>query len=149
MKVTICAALFIAVLTIPVVAPLFPRTAAVPNTPQNQQDSRLRFRLGSPEVLNVGPGVTPPRLINEVKPSLAYTNQGILVEREGVVKMECVVLPEGRVGDLKITKSLEPTLDREAAHTVWKWLFEPGMVDGKPVPVQVEVEVPFALGKRR
>lgn len=149
MKVMICAAFFIALLTIPVVAPLFP-TASSPNTPQNQEDSRFgRFRLGSPEVLKVGPGVTPPRLINAVKPSLAYTKAGILVERHGVVKLECVVLPDGRVGDLKVTTSLEPTLDREAAHTVWKWSFEPGMVDGKPVPVQVEVEVPFVPGKRR
>jgi TonB family protein len=114
--------------------------------PLHPEDRFHRFRLGSPGVVRLGPGVTAPRLVKEVKPSAAYTNQGRRVEGQGVVEMECVVLTDGTVGDIAVTQALEPTLDREAVHTVWKWVFEPGMKDGKAVPVQIEVAVAFVRG---
>jgi TonB family protein len=65
----------------------------------------------------------------------------------GIITMECVVLPDGTVGDVRVKKGVHVDLDREAISTVRKWLFSPARLrgDGKPVPVMVEIELQFAL----
>jgi periplasmic protein TonB len=55
------------------------------------------------------------------------------------------VLADGSVGDVRVTRSLDPEIDREAIATLKKWTFKPGMKDGQPVAVQVEVEMTFSM----
>jgi len=55
------------------------------------------------------------------------------------------VLTDGTVGDVKVTKPLDPGLDAEAVRTVRQWTFAPGTKDGQAVPVQVMVEMTFTL----
>jgi TonB family protein len=97
--------------------------------------------------LREGNGVSSPRLLYEVKPD--YTSEARRARIQGVVTMEAVVLPDGSVGDVRIVRSLDTEfgLDKEAVNTVKKWRFEPGMREGKPVPVLVTVEMSFTLGK--
>lgn len=49
--------------------------------------------------------------------------------------MECVVGPDGTVGDVQVVKSLdkEHGLDDEAVKAAKQWRFNPGRRDGKPV----------------
>jgi len=61
------------------------------------------------------------------------------------VWLRCVVLPDGGVGDIQVTRSLHPRLDRETGLALTKWLFSPGTKDGKPVPVSVTLQMVFAL----
>ncbi|PYR78663.1 MAG: hypothetical protein DMF86_05385 [Acidobacteria bacterium] len=65
----------------------------------------------------------------------------------GTISLEAVVLPDGNVGEVRITRSLDPTfgLDQEAVRTVKSWKFRPGMRQGQPVAVWVIVEVEFTL----
>lgn len=100
-------------------------------------------RLGSPEVYIAGDGVTLPKLVYETKP--IYPDEARNASVEGMVSLECVVLPDGGVGDIRVTKSLEPKLDIEATRAVAQWRFEPGTKDGRAVPVQVTIEVEFRL----
>ena len=92
-----------------------------------------------------GNGVISPRLIQEVKPG--YTGEAMRAKIQGVVVMEAVVLPDGSIGNVHITRSLDPTfgLDQEAIKTVKKWRFAPGTRFGQPVPVLVEIEMTFTL----
>jgi protein TonB len=92
-----------------------------------------------------GNGVISPRLIQEVKPG--YTGEAMRAKIQGVVVMEAVVLPDGSIGSVHITRSLDPTfgLDQEAIKTVNKWRFAPGTRFGQPVPVLVEIEMTFTL----
>ena len=46
-----------------------------------------------------------------------------------------------------MTKPLHPELDEEAIRTLRQWVFKPGTKDGVAVPVQIEVEMTFTLGK--
>lgn len=86
-----------------------------------------------------------PRLTKEVKPTYppAVMQAGI----SGTIEMECVVLTDGTVGDVRVKKGLHADLDREAISTMRKWSFSPTTLraDGKPVPVMVEVEMTFVL----
>jgi hypothetical protein len=52
-------------------------------------------------------------------------------------------------GDLEITRSLDAEygLDREAIEAATQWLFRPGTKDGKPMPVEVDIEMSFTLRK--
>lgn len=91
------------------------------------------------------PGVTAPKLVKETKPG--YTPEAMHARIEGIVRVEAVVLADGRVGDVTITQSLDKQfgLDERATAAVKKWEFEPGRKDGKPVPVRVEIEISFKL----
>ncbi len=92
-----------------------------------------------------GNGVLSPRLLVEVKPS--YTADAMRAKIQGVVTLEAVVLPDGSVGNVHVTRSLDQTfgLDQEAIKTVKKWRFAPGTRLGQPVPVLVEIELTFTL----
>ncbi len=96
------------------------------------------------EVYQIGNGVTSPKLTKEVKPN--YTDGAKQRRVEGLVELSAVVLANGTVGDeVKVTQSLDEELDREAVKAVRQWKFEPGTKDGKPVPVQVNIELTFKL----
>jgi len=100
-------------------------------------------RVGSPEALKPGNGVGTPKVISEVKPD--YPPAIMVKGVKGSVVMDCVVLPDGGVGDIRVTQSLEPSLDAAAVRALRKWRFEPGTKDGKAVPVQVSIEMTFTV----
>jgi TonB family protein len=56
-------------------------------------------------------------------------------------------MPDGTVGDVRITKSLDPVfgLDQEAIKAARQWRFKPGMRLGQPVPVIITIELTFTL----
>ena len=66
---------------------------------------------------------------------------------QGVVRLECVVLPDGTIGDVRILRSLDATfgLDQEAVRAARQWRFVPAKRFGQPVPVLITVELAFAL----
>jgi protein TonB len=90
-------------------------------------------------------GVVPPRLLKEVKP--AYTGDAMRAKIQGVVTVEAIVMPDGRVGQVHVIRSLDRTfgLDEEAIKAVRRWLFAPATRFGQPVPIQIEVELTFTL----
>jgi TonB family protein len=98
-------------------------------------------------VYQIGNGVTSPVLIKEVKPN--YTGDAMRAKLQGIVEMECIVLPDGTVDakSIKITRSLDATfgLDQQAIIAVRQWRFRPGTFKGQPVPVIVNVELTFTL----
>ena len=61
-----------------------------------------------------------------------------------------MVLTDGTVGDdVTITRSLDDELDQEAIKAMKQWKFKPGTKDGKPVNVQVNIEMTFTLRDKR
>lgn len=92
-----------------------------------------------------GAGITLPEVLTEVKP--AYTAEAMRAKVQGVVWLECIVMPDGTVSNVKITKSLDPVfgLDEQAIVAARKWRFKPGMRQGQPVPVIITIELTFTL----
>jgi protein TonB len=94
-------------------------------------------------VYKIGKGVTAPQLIKEVKPR--YTESAKTRRITGVVEVRAVVLADGNVGDVTVTRSLDDELDREAVNATRQWTFKPGTREGKPVAVEVSIELTFTL----
>jgi protein TonB len=92
-----------------------------------------------------GNGVENPRLVREVKPS--YTADAMRAKIQGAVWLECVVLPDGSVGEVRVIRSLDSTfgLDQEAIKAAKQWRFAPGTRFGEPVPVLITIELTFTL----
>ena len=90
-------------------------------------------------------GVSNPALVHEVKPN--YTLDAMRGKVQGVVIMEITVLANGTVdpASIRITRSLEPGLDREATSAVRQWRFRPSQLLGRPVAARVIVELGFTL----
>ncbi len=92
-----------------------------------------------------GNGVTSPTVLREVKPQ--YTAEAMRAKVQGTVWLQCVVMPDGTVGNVQVTKSLDSTfgLDQEAIKAAKSWRFRPGTRMGEPVPVLVTIELTFTL----
>ena len=92
-------------------------------------------------------GVSLPRVVKEVKPN--YTPAAMQARIQGTLWMTVVVLASGDVGDVAVVKSLdtEHGLDQQAVDATRQWKFEPGTKEGKPVPVDVTIEMTFTLKK--
>ena len=92
-----------------------------------------------------GSGITLPTVLREVKP--AYTADAMRAKVQGSVWLECIVMPDGSVGDVKVTRSLDPIfgLDQEAIKAAKQWRFRPGVRQGEPVPVIITIELTFTL----
>jgi TonB family protein len=91
------------------------------------------------------PGLVLPKVKEEAKP--AYTSQARERKIEGVVELDAVVGPDGKVDRVRVAKSLDKEfgLDEEALKTARAWTFEPGMLQGKPVPVLVVIQLEFRI----
>ena len=88
--------------------------------------------------------VTPPRLIHSVDPE--YDKASRKKKVQGTVVLTVLVTESGEPQDPKIDISLNPALDEKAIEAVSRWRFAPATTkDGKPVAVQVRVEVNFHL----
>jgi TonB family protein len=90
-----------------------------------------------------GSGITPPKLLREVKPD--YTDDARRRGIEGDVVLEIVVRSDGSVGDVRMVQGLGGGLDRRAIDAVRQWKFAPAKRFGTPVDVLVEVAVEFKL----
>lgn len=90
-------------------------------------------------------GVTLPVVVRSVKP--VYTAAAMDAHIEGRVLLDIVVLDDGKVGEVKVTESLDTEygLDTQAIEAARQWLFKPGTKDGKPVAVRVTLEMTFTL----
>ena len=96
-------------------------------------------------VYRPGNGVTLPRVLHEEKPQ--YTSDAMRAKVQGTVLLECVVRPDGSVGDVQVVRSLDPTfgLDQQAVAAARKWRFAPGTRLGEAVPVLITIELQFTL----
>jgi TonB family protein len=92
-----------------------------------------------------GSGVSDPVVLKEVRPN--YTSEAMRAKIQGLVELEAVVEPNGTISQVRVTKSLDRQfgLDAEAILAAKKWLFKPGYLAGKPVPVLITLILEFRL----
>jgi TonB family protein len=92
-----------------------------------------------------GNDVTPPVVVSSVRPT--YTPGAMRARIAGQVLLDCTVRPDGSVGDVAVTRSLDAVygLDSQATQAVKQWVFTPGTRRGKPVAVRVPIALTFTL----
>jgi protein TonB len=91
------------------------------------------------------PGLVMPVVLRRVNPT--YTANALRAKIEGIVKVDAVIQPDGTIGETRIAQSLDTTygLDQAALFALKRWSFEPGQLNGQPVPVIVSVVLAFRL----
>ena len=88
-------------------------------------------------------GVTPPRLLRQVRPS--YPGEAMRAKVEGDAHLEVEVLEDGSVGKVRELTNLPRGLGQQAIAAVKQWRFQPARLAGQPGPVVVTVVMTFTL----
>ena len=91
------------------------------------------------------PGVALPQQLTTDRPF--YPKEAFEANIQGTVGLVVVVRADGSVGDIRVTKPLEPNLDEAAIDSARKWRFKPGTKDGQPVDVIVRLDISFSRRK--
>jgi TonB family protein len=94
------------------------------------------------EPLKIAGDVKGPKLIKQVDP--VYPPVARQSQVEGTVILEVTTDIYGRVRDIKILRSI-PLLDQAALDAVRQWVYEPPIINGKPISVTFTVTVTFTL----
>jgi TonB family protein len=91
----------------------------------------------------IGGGVSAPVVIFKKEPE--YSEEARKAKYQGTVLLAIVVDVDGTTRNIRVVRSLGMGLDEKAIEAVSQWRFRPGYKDGRPVPVQANVEVNFRL----
>jgi TonB family protein len=94
-------------------------------------------------VFKVGGGVSAPRVIDAPDPD--YSEEARKAKYQGTCVLWLIVGPDGIPRDLRVVRTLGMGLDEKAMQAVRRWRFEPARMNGRPVAVQISVEVNFHL----
>jgi len=92
-------------------------------------------------VYQIGDGVTAPILT--FAPNTEYTSQARKAHYQGTCVVGLIVGIDGRPRYVHVVRPLGMGLDENAVKTVKEYRFKPGIFEGKPVPVKINVEVRF------
>jgi protein TonB len=115
----------------------------------------LAAGLTTQEPEKVGPGVTAPVPTSRTEPG--YTQAARNAKLEGSFVLSVVIGPEGLPSEITVLKQKlysrktgaeaedDLGLKAQAVECVSQWRFRPGLKDGKPVAVQIKVELNFKL----
>jgi TonB family protein len=86
-----------------------------------------------------------PVLTSFVKAS--YPDSLLASGIEGSVTMDLLIDNTGHVDSVKLIKGLHPALDSLAMHAASKFVFSPGIAEGKPVSVYLTYEYTFTINE--
>lgn len=92
--------------------------------------------------LRVGGNIKVPTKIKDVRP--VFPEEAKAAGIQGVVIIEAVIDPSGKVATAKVLRSVPP-LDQAAIDAVLQWEFTPTLLNGAAVPVIMTVTVNFTL----
>jgi protein TonB len=93
-------------------------------------------------VLKAGGVIKPPKKILNVQP--IYPQEAKDAKIEGVVIIDAIIDEGGGVKEAWVVRSV-PRLDEAALDAVKQWRFEPTLMNGAPVPIQITTTVNFTL----
>jgi periplasmic protein TonB len=94
-------------------------------------------------VFKVGGGISAPQAISTPDPE--YTEEARNAKTQGTCILWLIVDDQGRPRDIRVVRGLGFGLDTKAVEAVKQWKFQPALKDGRPVNVQISVEVGFRL----
>lgn len=84
---------------------------------------------------------TAPRVISQPDPK--YSKEAASHHIEGVSRLGVVIGTTGTASNIAILEPLGMGLDEQAVLAIERWKFQPGMKDGQPVRVPIDIEIAF------
>ena len=115
---------------------------AVPYTPPVEDTTDLIIDFVKVEKMPVFKDDLPTFLGKNLKYPRVAADTGI----HGRVICEFIINKDGSVSDIKVLKSIDPSLDEEAVRVIGLMpAWEPGIQQGKPVRVKYRIPVTFRL----
>lgn len=94
-------------------------------------------------VYKVGGGISAPTAISAPDPN--YTEEARKAKTQGTCELWLIVDSSGHPRDIRVIRGLGFGLDAKAVEAVRQWRFQPALKDGRPVDVQISVQVDFHL----
>jgi TonB family protein len=94
-------------------------------------------------VYHVGGGVSAPTVLSAVDPE--YSDEGRRAKYTGIVVVALVVDAQGSPQNVHVVRHLGMGLDEKAVEAVRQYKFKPAEYQGRPVPVEVNIEVNFRI----
>jgi TonB family protein len=98
---------------------------------------------GAPQIYHVGGDVSAPQLI--FAPTPEYSKEAKRAKYQGICIISTIVDPEGNPQRVQVVRHLGKGLDQKAVEAVRQYRFKPGILHGKAVAVEVNIEVNFRL----
>jgi protein TonB len=92
---------------------------------------------------HVGGGVSAPQLI--FAPDPEFSDEARRAKYQGVCVVSLVVDAQGNPQRVQVVRHLGMGLDEKALEAVRQYKFKPATLQGKPVPVEVNIEVNFRI----
>ncbi len=97
---------------------------------------------GAPQTIRVGGGVQQNRLVRKV--DAAYPPLALQARVSGNVMLSAVIGRDGAIANLQVISG-HPLLVPAALDAVKQWVYQPTLLNGEPVEVVTQIEVPFRL----
>jgi periplasmic protein TonB len=94
-------------------------------------------------IFHVGGGVSAPRVVYQVDPE--FSEEARKAKYQGTCTLMLIVDSNGHPTNIRVANSLGMGLDEKAIEAAKKWRFEPAQKDGRPVAVEIALEVDFHL----
>jgi len=94
-------------------------------------------------VYKVGKDITAPVVLKSVEAKFPKSAHDTKAGFNAVVLVHLVVDAEGSPRDVQISRSYNADFDAEAVKAVQQYRFKPAMKDGKPVAVEINIEIDF------
>jgi TonB family protein len=94
-------------------------------------------------VYRVGGDVLPPTVIYAPEPK--YTNKARLFAKQTHCLITLIVDVQGKPQNIQVKKKAGMGLDKNAVAAVKQYRFKPATLNGKPVPVQLDIDVNFRI----
>ncbi|PYS04280.1 MAG: energy transducer TonB [Acidobacteria bacterium] len=92
---------------------------------------------------HIGGGISSPVLVTQILPE--YSEEARKARFQGRVVLDTIVLEDGTVKVVRVARGVGFGLDEKAIAAVVQWRFRPARMNGKPVPVALNVEINFNL----
>ena len=88
--------------------------------------------------------VQSARLVNKVQP--VYPALARQARIEGVVRLHAIIGKDGSIEQLEVISG-HRLLQQAALDAVRQWVYQPTLLEGKPVEVDTTIDVAFQLGE--
>jgi periplasmic protein TonB len=92
---------------------------------------------------HVGGGVSAPSVIYAVDPE--FSDEARRAKYQGICVVTLIVDSQGNPQRVRVTRPLGMGLDQKALDAVRQYRFKPAYFQGKPVPVEISIEVNFRI----